>query len=173
MSDNELDETFDVPAKEPIDFKMPDPLTEDELKQLTELMKTKSNKELSTLILDVSIKNNPTMNDTQKMQLCENLKTNISSMSKRDLINVMCKIVNQQNKKLVFDDESNLKTMTTAQKLSREELIEKLKQKRMLNDKKKVQQIIEKLQEQNETENTEQSENTEKQNAKKKKNKKK
>jgi hypothetical protein len=178
MSDNELDETFDNPIPV-VDFKMPEPLTPDELKQVTDLMKIKSNKELSNLLTDISIKQNPNLNDMQKMQLQETLSKNIGNMSKRELINTLSQIINQSNKKLVFGDSSELNTMTTEQ-LSREQLLDKLRQKRTMQDKKKVQQMMQKLQDElinkpddvGEEEVTSETPATNKKKNKKKKNKK-
>ena len=144
MSDNklgELDETFDNPNPV-VNFKMPELLTQSELLKLNELTKTKSNKELTNLVLDISIKNNQNLDDMQKMQLLGNLTENISIMSKRELINTLGQIVNQSNKKLVFEDASELKTMTS-EHLTRKQLCEKLHQKQMMQNKNKMQQIME------------------------------
>lgn len=174
MSDTELDETFDNPIPV-VDFKMPNPLSQEELQKLHEYLKNKSNKELLNLISDISIKHNPNLNDMQKMQMIETLKQNMATTSKRELINTLSQIVNQSNKNLVFEDSSELKTLNTEQ-LTREQLREKLRQKRTMSDKKKMVQMMQNFQDELTATNSvnEQTQHTKQNNTEnKKKNKKK
>jgi len=172
MSDNELDETFD---STPITLDLPQPLTSEESAKLLELMKSKSNKELTELVTNISIHHNDKLNDMQKMQLSTNFKQNLGNISKRELINTISQIVNQSNKNLVFQDSSKLETLNEKEKLSRDELLKKLHEKQKMSNKNNIKKMYEKLQEemnqQSEQTQSEQTQSEEKKKKKKKKNK--
>jgi hypothetical protein len=149
--DDELDEQFNEKVDNTDDDKIkqidiPPPLSNEELTKLNELVKTKSNKELVDYITQLVLLNSKKNSDIEKLQIQNNVAKMYTGNSKRCLIEIISKFVNQKNKHIIFTDSTELKTMTEKQKLSHDELKEKLRNK--LKSKQNMTKMYEELQEQ-------------------------
>ncbi len=137
--DDEIDEEFLI--------ENPSPLSNEELKKLNEMIKNKSNKELLDYVTELVMLNTPG-SDVEKIQMRHNIAKMYSGNSKKMLIEVITKFINQKNKYVVFTDSSELKTVTE-ESLTREELRAKLRNKlHNGNSNKNSQKMYEQLQEQ-------------------------
>ncbi len=144
--DDQLDEDFN---QKPVVVDTPAPLSNDELSKINELIKNKSNKELVDYISKLILTNTDNLSDVQKLQMQHNSNKMYEGNSKRVLIETIGKFINQNNKNIIFDDASKLKTMNEEQ-LSREELRQKLRNKlksNSSNSKQNLTKMYEKLQE--------------------------
>lgn len=179
--DDEIDEDF---TSKPVVVDNPSPLSNEELSKVNELVKTKSNKELMEYISQLVSTSADNLTDVQKLQMQNGVSKMYGNCSKKALIEVISKFVNEKNKHVVFQDVTQLKTMNEDQKLSREELRQKLRNKIKSRNSRNLNKQLEELQEQlensdlgqmlNENENTNVNNDneTEKKTDKKKKKKK-
>jgi hypothetical protein len=141
LRDDDIDESFD---NKPIEVNLPAPLSTDELNKVHALMKTKSNKELSEIIakLMTSKKNNT---EIEKVQKESSLLKNLSSSSKRELLNMMDSILHQENKHVIFENADSLDTVTKQNKTSHDELRKKLHEKIYMSNKSNLKKMYEKM----------------------------
>ena len=141
ICDDDIDESFDI---KPIEVNLPAPLSTDELNKVHALMKTKSNKELSEIIakLMTSKKNNT---EIEKVQKESSLLKNLSSSSKRELLNMMDSILHQENKHVIFESADSLDTVTKQNKTSHDELRKKLHEKIYMSNKSNLKKMYEKM----------------------------
>lgn len=124
--DDEIDEDF---TSKPVVVNTPSPLSNEELSKLNDLVINKSNKELMEYISQLVSSSADNLTDIQKQQMKNGVNKIYGNFSKKALIEVIANFVNEKNKHVVFNDVTQLKTMDEEQKLSREELRQKLRNK--------------------------------------------
>ena len=168
MNDNDIDETFD---SAPTEIKMPQLLSVDELKTINELMKSKSNKELSDIITKLITNNNNGLNgtdrldDAKKMEFRKSIMQNLHTSSKRELLSMLSTLLTQNNKHIVLDSIPSIQSnrasvldsipsiqssnksesINNDKQISSEELRKKLHQKIFMSNKKNLQKMYEKM----------------------------
>lgn len=165
---DDIDENF---TSDPVVIDNPSPLTNEELVKVNELVKTKSNKELMEYIYNLVSINADNLTDVQKLQMQNGVNKVYENFSKKSLIEVISKFVNEKNKHVVFDDITKIKTMDEEQKLSRDELRQKLRKKIKSGNNKNLNKQLEQLQEQLKDSDINQNENENNTEKKKKKKK--
>lgn len=143
--DNDIDEDF---TSKPVVIDIPSPLSNEELSKVNNLAKNKSNKELMEYITQLVSSSADNLTDIQKMQMQNGVSKMYENFSKKALIEVIGKFINEKNKHIIFNDVTQLKTMNEEQKLSREELRQKLRNKIKSGNSKNVNKQLEQLQEQ-------------------------
>jgi hypothetical protein len=144
--DDEIDEEFiSSKTSNPVLIENPSPLSNEELQKLNEMIKNKSNKELLDYVTELVMLNTPG-SYVEKIQMRHNIAKMYSGNSKKMLIEVITKFINQKNKYVIFTDSSELKTVTE-ESLTREELRAKLRNK-IGSSNKNSQKMYEQLQEQ-------------------------
>lgn len=143
--DDDIDEDF---TSKPVVVDTPSPLSNEELSTLNNLIRNKSNKELMEYISQLVSTSADNLTDIQKMQMQNGVSKMYENFSKKALIEVIGKFVNNKNKNVVFNDVTQLKTMNEEQKLSREELLQKLRNKIKSGNSKNINKQLEQLQEQ-------------------------
>lgn len=173
IQDDDIDENFD---EKPVEINLPAPLSNDELNKVHVLMKSKSNKEITEIITKLMTSQKDST-QVDKMQLESSLLKNLSSSSKRELINMMGTILHQQNKHIVFQNACSLDTVTEQNKKSHDDLRKKLHEKIYMSNKNNLKKMYEKMTEsmaslQNDNiDNTDSNQEQNKTKSKKKKNK--
>jgi len=143
--DDEIDEDF---TSKPVVVDTPSPLSNEELSKVNNLIRNKSNKELMEYISQLVSTSADNLTDVQKMQMQNGVSKMYGNFSKRALIEVIGKFVNEKNKHVVFNDVTQLKTMDEEQKLTREELRQKLRNKIKSGNSRNLNKQLEQLQEQ-------------------------
>ena len=142
IMDDDIDESFDV---KPVEINLPAPLSNDELNKVHTMMKSKSNKELVTIITNlVTSRKDDKTNDTN---IESTILKNLSSASKRELLNMMGPLLHQQNKHVVFQDSHSLDTVSEQNKTSHDELRKKLHNKIYMSNKNNLKKMYEKMSE--------------------------
>jgi hypothetical protein len=124
--DDEIDEDF---TSKPVVVNTPSPLSNEELSKVNDLVKNKSNKELMEYISQLVSTSADNLTDIQKLHMQNGVSKIYGNFSKKALIDVIGNFINEKNKYVVFNDVTQLKTMNEEQKLSREELRQKLRNK--------------------------------------------
>jgi hypothetical protein len=142
--DNDIDETFD---DKPVEIKLPELLSNDELDKIHGFLKGKSNKELSELVTKLLTKDK-NKDELQRMQLTNSIMKNLGTSSKRELLNTLDTIINTENKHIVFDSADKLTTISEEKKSSNDELRKKLHQKIFMTNKKNQSKMYEKMMQQ-------------------------
>ena len=154
MNDNDIDETFD---SAPTEIKMPQLLSVDELKTINELMKSKSNKELSDIITKLITNNNNGLNgtdrldDAKKMEFRKSIMQNLHTSSKRELLSMLSTLLTTHNKHIALDlipsiqSSNKSESINNDKQISSEELRKKLHQKIFMSNKKNLQKMYEKM----------------------------
>jgi hypothetical protein len=144
MIDNDIDENFDSFSTE---IKMSQLLSTDELSRINNLMKSKSNKELSDIISKLITHNNNGVNeldDVKKMEVSTSIIKNLNSSSKRELLLMLNTLLTQNNKHIALETSSNSETIND-EHISSEELRKKLHQKIFMSNKKNLQKMYQKM----------------------------
>lgn len=136
--DDEIDEDFSSqPAEQSI-------VPENELSEINNLLKDKSHKELLNYVSELMIINAEKLDEIQKLQLHTGVDKSYGGFSKRQLIELINKSVNEKNKH-VFKENV---VQNSEKQLTRDELKKKLRERigSRQNPMKQLQKIQEQLQ---------------------------
>ena len=142
-SEDDIDETFD---EKPVHVNLPVPLSNDELNKVHELMKTKSNKEISEIVTKI-MTSEKEKKEIEKMKIESSILKNLNTSSKRELLNLLDLVLHQQNKHIVFENANMLETVTEDKKESHDELRKKLHSKIYMTNKNNMKKMYEKMSE--------------------------
>jgi hypothetical protein len=147
--DDEIDEDFSKPqSEENFDLNIPLPLDQSELNEIQDILKSKSGSELREYLTKLMTFSMKDTNSFQSTQVGTNVQKTYGSSSKREVISVIMTIVNQQNKHFILNKTQHIVQIVQQEtKESREELRQKLRNKIKSGDKTNMQKMYETLQE--------------------------